>query len=290
MRRLGKMVLSTAGLVTVVVGLAACGSDDSSSPGTSSGASTQKAQPRVLSVVSNAPFPPFEEYKNGKPVGAEVELTEAMFAKANFKPKWTNQKNFDAIIPAMQAGRYDVAAAGSVGDSPERRKVLYNVNLYQNNYAVAGAKGVGALKDVCGTKVAIVKGASSELDATDYFDKTYCAGNPVKRVLITGSGGEIVAALRAGRADFFLAEESNVSDVIKKEASIKLVEKAFAVPDVGLAGIVVAKKNRDLAVALQKGLQAIIADGTYARVMKKWNLTAANYTKGTVNGEQTITG
>jgi polar amino acid transport system substrate-binding protein len=52
----------------------------------------------------------------------------------------------------------------------------------------------------------------------------------------------------------------------------------------GRYGIAVDKDDRQVRDALQSALRAVMADGTYKRILAKWNLQSLALRTATVNG------
>ena len=50
-------------------------------------------------------------------------------------------------------------------------------------------------------------------------------------------------------------------------------------------GIGVLKKNTGLTAAIKAAVESLVADGTYAELLKKWNLSAFAVSQVTVNGK-----
>lgn len=65
----------------------------------------------TLVMATNAEFPPYEYYEGEAIVGIDVDLARAIGDKLGYKIEISDMA-FDAIIPAVQAGKADFAAAG----------------------------------------------------------------------------------------------------------------------------------------------------------------------------------
>ena len=78
--------------------------------------------PKVLRVGTEPTFAPFEFQKDGSKEfdGFDMDLIRAIGKQLNMKVEILNM-GFDALIPALNAGNIDVAAAG-MSITPDRQK------------------------------------------------------------------------------------------------------------------------------------------------------------------------
>lgn len=65
----------------------------------------------TISVATNAEFPPYEYFEDGKPVGIDMDIMQAICDRLGKKLEIQNM-DFDAIIAAVNSGKADVGAAG----------------------------------------------------------------------------------------------------------------------------------------------------------------------------------
>ncbi len=95
--------------------------------------------------------------------------------------------NFEAIIPGLAAGRYDVGAS-SFTDTKEREKIVNFVDYFTAGisfYAKASANpGVTELADLCGKTIAVEKGTVEQEEAEAQSKKCTKAGKKAVTVLI----------------------------------------------------------------------------------------------------------
>ncbi len=74
----------------------------------------------TLVIATSADYPPFEFYKNGEPVGFEIELIQKIAEKLGKKPQ-IKDISFDGIIAGLQSNRYDLAIS-AISSTPEREQ------------------------------------------------------------------------------------------------------------------------------------------------------------------------
>nr|WP_244966778.1 transporter substrate-binding domain-containing protein [Pseudomonas lactis] len=78
-------------------------------------------------------------------------------------------------------------------------------------------------------------------------------------------------SLYSGRADFIVAATSIAGDISAKAPRPVRVVTGEVFPK-NLVGIAYLKDRTELGEALLAGLKAIQADGTYDKILKKWNV------------------
>lgn len=293
-------VLSVLGIALAVSLTAACAgtgaapvSNNDPAPGTSSQADSGLAAQLPadilargsIKVASNVEYPPFEYYDtdNTTIIGLDKDLADALGAKLGVKLEFNNM-SFDAIIPALAAKRFDMAMS-AMTDNEERRKQVDFVDYFVSGGGFlvksGNPKNVNALSDLCGLAVAIDKGTTEVEDADKATKDCVAAGKaPVKADIYPGTS-KIVLALQNGRADVALIDTSAAAYISKQN------EGQFEVPGESYAprpyGIVFPKESTELQQAVKAGLEALIADGTYQKILAKWGQEVGAVKSVTIN-------
>ena len=116
------LALSLVSIMSVAA-LAGCGGSSkeaSSAPAASASDSADKAEAEagltlakdgVLTMATNAYFPPYEYYDGDTIVGIDADIAEAVADKLGLELKIEDME-FDSIIPAVNSGKVDFGAAG----------------------------------------------------------------------------------------------------------------------------------------------------------------------------------
>jgi polar amino acid transport system substrate-binding protein len=298
-----KSVLAMAAPVLVIVALAGCGS--SSSTSSTSGSSTSASAPATptvdasiakevpaaikskgtLTVASEAQYAPLEFIApDGHTViGMDPDLVTAIAAKMGLKAKFINS-DFETIIPGLAAGRYDLGAS-SFTDTKEREKTVDFVDYFTAGisfYAKSSANpGVETVADLCGKKVAAEKGTVEVEEATKQSGKCTKEGKQAVTVLAYPGQNAVNLAVSSGRADLGMAD-SPVADYQIKQSNgaFKSVGKEYEAAPYGLA----IPKSSGMTKPIQASLKALIAEGTYTKILTKWGLQSGALTTAAING------
>jgi len=248
----------------------------------------------VLRIGVSAPQPPFVllgEQNSTEYRGIDADLARAVAEKAGLKVEFRNFA-FAGLVPALQAGQVDVLWSGLL-PTKERQEVANFVVYFRNPFGVLvqegnplGVKGVG---DLCGHKVALVKGSTPPAMIVEER-QAQCAAKGAQpiEVIIYPDGVTCQLAIRSGGADAWISAGAAAAYVAATADDGKAFDY-ITDPD-GLAGTVyfadgvaVPRENTQLLEALQKGLQAIIDDGSYAAVLEKYGQQEFAVTKATIN-------
>lgn len=211
------------------------------------------------------------EYKddNGNPAGWEVDLTNAIGDKLGVKITYAIAK-FDNIIPSIAGGKDDMGMS-SFTDTVEREKQVDFVNYYSAGIQWASAKGKTVDPDnACGLKVAVQSTTFEDTDEVPAKSKA-CTdeGKPAIQVFRFDAQDQATNAVILGQVDAMSADSPVTLYAIAKTGG--KLQTAGTTFDVAPYGIPVAKGS-DFGPVLQKTVQALIADGTYGKILDKWGV------------------
>lgn len=211
-----------------------------------------------------------EEYVEGGEVkGWAVELSqvmsERMGVRFTFEPS-----GFDAIIPSLDNGRFDVAVA-SLGVTPERLQSLDFVPLQKEGTAFAWKTGndaarVQQLQDACGKSVAVLTGAWEYQYLLENNPKV-CGDKPMD-VQQFKDQPSAELAVASGRVELVAAGSGKLKYASKQSGQLEVSELLVNAVYNGL-GI---KQGAEIGPVLQAALQSVIDDGTYEQIRDKWGV------------------
>ncbi|MDN4615912.1 ABC transporter substrate-binding protein [Leifsonia sp. F6_8S_P_1B] len=223
-----------------------------------------------LVVGMDNTYPP-NEYKddNGKPVGWEVDLTKAIAAKLGVDVDFAIAK-FDNIIPSVAGGKDDFGMS-SFTDTTEREQQVDFVNYYSAGILWAAQKGKSIdPDDACGLKVAVQSTTYEDTDEVPAKSKKCTdAGKPAIQALRYDTQDDATNAVILGKADALSADSPvTLYAISKSNGKLEAAGKTF---DEAPYGLPVAKDS-ELTPVLQKTVQALIDDGSYGKILKKWGV------------------
>ena len=290
-----KFAAIVAGAASVLL-LAGCASSQPAAEETSAGIAVDAAAAALVpaefqdgvSVASDIPYAPMELFdENDNPTGFDYDLSQAIAAKLGITFTF-NDQDWDGIIPSLQSGTHDVIMSG-MNDTLERQEVLDFVDYFNAGFAIVVAKGnpegIAALADLCGKTVAI-QTATAQIDLINAVNPSCDTAIEVLEFPTDGDAqnairaGKAVAGVNDGQVAAYTAQTAGDGEYFEIVNPADAPEGYTSV----LTGVGVLKANSGLTAAIQAAIQSLIADGTYAELLAKWNLSAFAVTEATING------
>lgn len=216
-------------------------------------------------------YPPFSYVTpSGELAGFDIDIAkalgEAMGAEVTLVPQ-----DWDGIIPALLAKKYDAIIA-SMSITEERKKKV----AFTNKYYQTPAKFVAKKGDVGEFSRDAIKGKTVGVQRATIHDR-YLTDNYGKDVEIKryGTQDEAYLDLTAGRVDMLLADSVALSDGFLKKPEGAGYE--FVGPDLSDpkwfgdgAGIAIRKGDTDLVEKFNMAIDKIRSDGTYKKIQDKY--------------------
>ncbi|MBM7366329.1 ABC transporter substrate-binding protein/permease [Gordonia hydrophobica] len=214
----------------------------------------------VVGTLSDAP-PSICVNSKQQFTGMDNEMLRAIADKLGLKVEFVGTE-FSSLLAQVASHRFDVGSS-SITTTDERRQTVDFTNGYDFGYfALAGpANGkVRSFDDLnAGTRIGVVQGTVQD----DYVVNTLHL-TPVK----FPDYATAYANLKSGQIDAWVAPSQQAEGTVQASDGIEILENTFSINN--FTAWAVAKNNRALADALNSGLDAIIADGTWARLYSDW--------------------
>jgi glutamine transport system substrate-binding protein len=220
-----------------------------------------------LVVATDTSFVPFEFNQNGKYVGFDIDLLNALTKKIGvtytLKPM-----DFDGIIPALQTKSIDLAIAGMTIKSERMKAVDFSYPYYKTSVKLlvrSNNTDIKSIADLKGKVVAVKTGTTS-------VDIAKQAG--AKTILQFPNIDGAYLAVQAGQADASIYDAPNVLYFVKTAGAGKV--KAVG-PDVYAQTYGIAfPMGSDLRKKFDIALLQLIEDGEYANIYEHWFGTKPN--------------
>jgi polar amino acid transport system substrate-binding protein len=218
--------------------------------------------PGKLSVgtLSDAP-PSICLNSSGTFTGFDNELLRAIGAKLGLQVEFSGTE-FAPLLSQVSGGRFDVGSS-NITTTAERRERVGFTNGYDFGYFSLVVANGGAIKGFSdlgrGTRIAVVQGTVQD----DYVVNQLHL-DPVK----FPDYATAYANLKSGQADAWVAPSAQAEGQVQPGDGTSIMQNTFSLDN--FVGYAVAKENQPLIDALNSGLDAVIADGTYAKLYTDW--------------------
>ena len=214
----------------------------------------------VLTMGTNAAFPPYEYYEGDTVVGIDAEIAQAIAEKLGLSLEIVDM-DFNSIITAVQSGKVDVGIAGMTVE-PDR---LENVD-FTDSYAtgvqvviVTEDSDIASVDDLEGKLI----GAQEGTTGWSYCSEDY--GDDM--VIPYTNGATAVQALLDGKVDCVVIDQQPALSFVEANEGLKILETEYAVEDYAIA---VSKDNTALRDAINTALNELIEDGTVQGILDKY--------------------
>jgi polar amino acid transport system substrate-binding protein len=305
-RRSSAAVAAMAGAALVVSGCGGGSSGGSSSAGSGGpggGASSSAALPSVsadsalasqvpdsvksdgtITVGTDSTYAPSEFVaENGSTIeGFDVDLFTLVAQKLGLKAKFVTA-DFGSIIAGVGSQKYEVGVS-SFTVNAEREGSANMVSYFSAGTQWATKKGNPkkvAPDSACGLRIAVQKNTVQVDDVTQRSKDCTSAGK--KEITIDQYTGQdqATAAIVSGKDDAGLADSPVMAYAVKQtKGQLELLGDVY---DSAPYGYVVKKDQTQFAQALADAVKALIADGSYQKVLSNWGVEAGAITDPAVN-------
>jgi len=287
-----------AAAAAVALGLAACGSDgDDGAVEPEEGQSTLEAlQEKGSITVGFAGEAPYSfENEAGELVGASVALQERIWGELGIDTVEGVQAEFGQLIQGLNAGHFDVVAAG-MSILPQRcEEAIFSEPEFQYTTALMVEEGnpfdVHDMQDVAeaeGIRMAAMTGAIEATYASDLGISATEVGNPQDGMDLITSGRADVFALTGISLNWMVDNASGDPDVEVTDTFVAVID---GVEQVGAGGTVFRAADTELRDAYNEKLAEIVGnEEEYLAVVGDWGFTEGERPTGDVTTEDLCAG
>lgn len=224
---------------------------------------------KTVRIGIDATYPPFESVNpQGKIVGWEVEYAEELCKRMKVTCTFQNQ-DWDGIIPALIAGKFDMIMS-SMSITPPRQKL---VDFSEPYYFIPPAFMTAASNKSDDTSAAALKGKTigtqSSTTFANYLEKFY----PGAEIKLYPGGDEPQLDLANGRLDYTVTSLIVANTFIEKNPGCCRVAGIIP-PNLDIfgpgTGAAFRKEDADLRAMFNKAVAELDADGTFKAIADKY--------------------
>lgn len=228
--------------------------------GCGSAAGKKTVKDGVLTMATNAYFPPYEYYEGDSIVGIDAEIAAAVAEKMGLQLAIEDME-FDSIITAVSTGKADIGLAGMTVTEDR----LKNIN-FSSTYAtgvqvviVTEDSDIASIDDLGGKKIGVQLSTTGDIYASDDFG--------AENVEQYSKGNDAVMALVSGKVDAVIIDNEPAKSYVAANDGLKILETEYVTEDYAAC---IAKDNDELLNEFNAALDELIADGTIQAILDKY--------------------
>ncbi|MCB1453075.1 MAG: ABC transporter substrate-binding protein [Rhizobiaceae bacterium] len=223
-----------------------------------------------LKIGTEGAYPPFNNLEaDGSLVGFDIDIAKALCEEMKADCEFVTQ-DWDGIIPALQAGKFDAIIASMSITEERMEKVDFTNKYYNTPPALAAPKDTditGVTKEDLAGKVVGAQGSTTH---SNYAEATYTDSE----VKLYPTADEYKLDINSGRVDAVVDDVIVLGDWLATDdgACCKIVGTITPVVEIHGpgAGIAIRKGEDELREKFNAAIDAIRANGKYKEINDKY--------------------
>lgn len=266
MKKAFALILATAMCLAT---LTACGGTNSSASNASNaGASSAEAtngsytlvKDGVLTMATNAYFPPYEYYEGENVVGIDAEIAGAVAEKLGLELQIEDME-FDSIITAVQTGKADIGFAGMTVTKDRLKNTDFSDSYAQGVQVVIVKEDsdIASLDDLKDKQIGVQLSTTGDIYAKDDYGADH--------VVEYNKGNDAVMALTQGKVDAVIIDNEPAKSYVKANEGLKILDTEYLTEDYAAC---ISKNNSGLTTAVNEALAELKEDGTIQGILDKY--------------------
>ena len=248
-KNLIKVLAMTMTLVLALGVLAGCGAKEDT----------------VLTMATNATFPPYEFYEGEKIVGIDAEIGAKIAEKLGMEFEIVDTE-FGSILAGVQTGKFDIGMVGLTVTDERKKSVNFTTSYATGiqSIIVPEDSDIKTVDDLEGKMIGVQQDTTGHIYASAPVDE---GGYGDDMVVPFNKGTDAVAALVSGKVDCVIIDNEPAKEFIKANSGLKILDTEYAVEDYAIA---ISKDNEKLLKKVNGALEELIADGTVQSIIDKY--------------------
>ncbi|NDG40456.1 MAG: ABC transporter substrate-binding protein [Betaproteobacteria bacterium] len=221
-------------------------------------------------TIDNPPRAYFDEKQ--QPIGFEVELGTEIASRMGLKVNWVQLK-FPGLVPALQAQQCD-AIMQELFIRAERLEIIDMVPFSRTGQQIVvrrtdNSLGAG-LEDLSGKKLAVPNGTTIHNLAVEANKKLKDLGKPEINLVVLPTTTDTFQQLATSQVDAVGTTSTAGAYYVRlRPNDFKAKGDPFGLIGTGIG---IRKGNTDLTNAVKRSLDSLVADGSYKKLIEKWNM------------------
>jgi polar amino acid transport system substrate-binding protein len=225
----------------------------------------------VMSV--NPTLPPVQYVdQTGALKGMRVELGEEIAKRLCLKPEYVRIE-FSAMIPGLQAGRWDMINTG-IFYTEERAKLMQMIQYEDQAISISTTKGnplkIAKPEDLSGKSIGVEIGGFEERKTRELDKQLTDKGLKGMNIRTFENFAMAFQSLRAGQVEVALSIDSTGAEYQKRGDFERVLSGLYPTP------VALALKSKPLAQTVAQVLNDMRADGSLAKLFNAYGVKPAD--------------
>lgn len=247
--------------------LTACGGSGATTSTTGASTSAEPADASytlvkdgVLTMATNAYFPPYEYYEGEKVIGIDAEIAGAVAEKLGLELQIEDME-FDSIITAVQTGKVDIGF-GAITVTEDRLKSIDFTDSYAQGVQVVVVKEdstIATPDDLKDKQIGVQLSTTGDIYAKDDYGADH--------VVEYNKGNDAIMALVQGKIDAVIIDNEPAKSYVKANEGLKILDTEYITEDYAAC---ISKENTALTEAVNGALAELKEDGTIQSILDKY--------------------
>ena len=214
-----------------------------------------------LTVAVSADYPPFEYYKDGKIVGFEIDLMNAI-GKELKRDVTFQDLPFESILGALQSKRVDLSIS-CLSATPERAKVIDFSVHYNTSKTVLITDDVSikSMDDLKEKTVGVQLGSTNEICLKEWLPKV-----ADMKMQSLSKVPDLIQNLKVKRIVGIVLGETEAYAVMNEVKGLQMIE----IPNTEFSSAIAFPKGSGLVASINEVIQKMQKDGSLKALQDKW--------------------
>lgn len=235
-------------------------------------AACKKENGNVLTMATNAEFPPYEYWEGEKIVGIDAEIATLIAEELGMELK-IESIEFGSIVAGVETGKFDFGMAGMTVTEERLESVDFSktyatgiqVIIVKEGSDITSPDDMAAKADL---KIGVQQDTTGDIFSTTDFERD-AEGNDNGREVVYryNKGADAVQALITGKVDCVIIDNEPAKAFVAANKGLKILETEYAVEDYAIC---VAKGNTDLLNKINAAIDKLEESGKLTEVINKY--------------------
>lgn len=213
----------------------------------------------VLTMATNAEFPPYEYHEGDEIVGIDAEVAGLIAEKLGMTLEIEDMA-FESVLAAVQTGKADIAMAGLTVTEDRLQTVNFTDSYATATQMIIVAEGseIASVGDLDGKTIGVQLGTTGDIYVEDI------EGATIERY---NKGFEAVQALTQGKVDAVVIDGEPAKVFVSQTEGLVLLDEPFTEEEYAIA---IAKDNEELLEKVNTALNELKESGEFQKIVDKY--------------------